>query len=978
MKNFILFITTFVCLTALKAQQTCSTATTISPATTCNYTTHTTTGTEYWLKFVASSPTVNISLVTVKFGINATHIHNLALYSGNCSSPVLMADDELPFVADAKELAIDLNASGLIVGQTYYLKASRLATHSDCDKTTCKANNSTDPTTFTVCVENITVIIPKDFGLELPQSSHTYTVNRGQLIDINGNLHPEIKLYNDRTSPAVYIADDKVSYVFSKIDTSAATLDTMHRVDMSLVGGNPTKVFKTEQTSGISNFYLAHTPKGVTNNKSYSRAVCNEVYPLIDMQYYSNAMGVKYYFIVKPGGDPDNIIMQFDGAIAINVTPSGGLDIVTSLGTLDFEPPHAYRINPAGNVVPMPWQAKFEAIPNATNQVKFKVHNYSHNMPLFIQVDRGHQLLTPTPATGLCWSTYFGGNNQDTPYGITNDNSDNTFFTGITLSPNFPENVGMIPFTSGGVMTFTSKFFANTNQIHWSTFYGGSDNQTAYDVKTNSLGEVYVVGHTAATDFPPIPVTGKYFDGTLGNISGDGFIVKFDNASGLAIWATFFGGNGLDKVFGVDIDNNDNVYLIGETANNINFPIVNMSGAYSQAFGGASDAFITKLNSSDSLIWNTFIGGSNFDMLSSINIDGNNNVFVSGETNSSDYPYLNPFGGAFFDGSLGGTKDQTLMKFSPSGQRLWGTYIGGSDNEFTFFGSSDNRIDFDSFNNIYLVGYTKSNDFPVFQSTGYYDDTATVSNGYIMKFANSNLARLWSSYVNGTGELSLSAIAVDKVTNNVYVAGTTSDTAIPLNQQPNAFFQNTLEGQFSFFEQDACLFGFNKDNDLILGTYFGGYQQATEGEFIMDMSIINQKLYFTGFTSAQSPVGQAPFPLFDPRLPAYYDDTCNGGSQDAFVSEICVDLISNIENIQNDNEVDLIIFPNPAANSINLNYSEQQNRQFDIYNLEGKLINSYSSKEKQITIPVQSLAKGTYLIKVISTKNVQVAKFIKQ
>jgi hypothetical protein len=257
MKKLTLFLALFISLTVLKAQQTCVTAVNIVPTATCNYSTHTTTGTDYWFKFSATSPTVNISLVTVKFDLNATHIHNLALYSGSCSNPILVADDELPFVEDAKELAIDLNASGLIVGQTYFLKATRLATNTICDKGTCTANGSTDPTVFDICVQDIDVIIPLDFGLEAPSISHSYTTNRGQLVDTDGNLRPEIKLYNDRMNPSVFIAENKISYVFAKIDTNIVTPDTLHRVDMTLVGSNSNiRPFKTEQTLGYLNFFF--------------------------------------------------------------------------------------------------------------------------------------------------------------------------------------------------------------------------------------------------------------------------------------------------------------------------------------------------------------------------------------------------------------------------------------------------------------------------------------------------------------------------------------------------------------------------------------------------------------------------------------------------------------------------------------------------------------------------------------------------
>ncbi|MDT8411553.1 MAG: SBBP repeat-containing protein [Vicingaceae bacterium] len=897
MKKLTLFLALSISLTALNAQQTCITATNLTTASSCNYSSHTTTGTDYWLKFTATSPTVNISLVTVKFDLNATHIHNLALYSGSCSNPILVADDELPFVEDAKELAIDLNASGLVVGQSYYLKATRLATHKTCDKGTCTANGSTNPTVFDICVQDIDVIIPLDFGLEPPQISHAYTTNRGQLVDISGNLLPEIKLYTINANPQVYVANDKLHYVFSKTDTSASTSDTLHRVDMSLVGTLPTKVFKTEQTSDLTNYYLGHIPQGVTNNKSYSRAVCNEIYPNIDVQYYSNSEGIKQYFIVKQGGNANDIILKFDGANAVNVTPNGGLEIVSSIGTLDFEPPHAYQVNNGNNIVPMPWQAKFIQLSATT--VKFDIRNYPENMPLFIQVDRGHRLITPTPATGMCWSTYFGGMEGEISYGITNDNLQNTFITGNTSSINFPENVGQVLFVLGGNMPFITKF-SDLNELKWSTFYGGSDNQTAYDIKTNSNNEVYVVGHTASSDFPLVPVTGKYFDGTLGSISGDGFIAKFDNNNGFATWSTYFGGNGFDQIFGVAIDNNNAVYITGRTSSTLNFPLLNLAGAYNQVFNGTtstSEGFITKFNNNDALIWSTYIGGSSNENMNSIAIDANNNVLLSGETFSTDFPTVNPFGGAFIDNTLGGNQDQNLLKFSPTGQLIWSTYIGGSDDEFTFLGSS-NRIAFDNANNIYLVGTTTSTDFPVFQSTGFFDGLpATSWNGYIMKFAQTNLSRLWSSYISGSGPISLSTIVTDKINNNVYIAGTNSDNNIPLVQQPNIYFQNTLSGQGSPFQQDACLFGFNDNNDMLLGTYFGGYQQASEGEFIMDMSITNQKLYFTGFTSAQSQSLQDPFPLFDSGFPAYYDDTYNGGFKDVFVSEICVDLVTAIDDI---------------------------------------------------------------------------------
>jgi hypothetical protein len=278
---------------------------------------------------------------------------------------------------------------------------------------------------------------------------------------------------------------------------------------MALVGGNPTKVFKTEQTTDITNYFLAHIPNGVVNNKSYSRAVCNEVYTNIDMQYYSNQDGIKYYFIVKPGGDPDDIVMKFDGANSINVTPIGGLEIVTSLGILDFEPPHAYRVNPAGNVVPMPWQAKFEAIPSSTNEVKLKTHPYDPIMPLFIQIDRGHSQ-NKQGIANMEWSTFYGGSGLEWATSIKNDISGNIYVSGNSQGGGFPLTLGAFQTNSSNVDGVLIKF-NSLRQIQWATYFGGTNNDDANSIVISN-NKLYVSGLTSSTNFPIVNKVGAYND----------------------------------------------------------------------------------------------------------------------------------------------------------------------------------------------------------------------------------------------------------------------------------------------------------------------------------------------------------------------------------------------------------------------------------------------------------------------------------
>lgn len=796
---------------SIKAQQNCGTSASITTSTSCNYTSHVTTGNEYWLKFTATSPTVNISLVTTKFGLNATHIHNLALYSGTCSSLTLLADDELPFVADAKELGIDLNASGLTVGQAYYIKASRKATHTDCDKATCKANNSTDPTAFNICVEDITVSLPVYIGMESPSRNHSYTTNRGQLVDMNGSQRPEIKLYTKGANPNVFLAEDKVSYVFSKKDTLLPdSLFNLYRIDMMLEGANQgVKVFKTEKTTGIDNYYLAHVPLGVTNNKSFSRAVCNDVYPMIDMQYYSNNEGLKYYFIIKPGGNPDDIIMKYSGATAVNVTPSGGLEVVSPIGTLDLEPPHAFTINQVGVPTPMTWQARFELVPNTTDEVRIKTNNFPPNAPLYIRVDRGHSQLQFQAIDNLDWNTYLGGDADDIGMDVQVDGVDNVYVTGLTGSTNYPATAGSPIQASfaGYYDAFVSKF--NTSaELHWSTYYGGTDEERGLSVLPSQDGFVYVSGLTWSSNFPTAdntstnPYMQNFYSGDR-----DAFLVSLDpNGMGALRWATYFGGYTADAFHKVTEDGLGNLIVVGATrvnqflppnntiapgipacdapSSNMGYPLCPNAPSYFQFNhnGGSFDPTIAKFDATRKMVWSTFFGGAAWDVAWDVVVDPTDNSFyITGLTepvttgdnpcdvpSNNGFPLCDPGSGAYFQGTYPGSAQTTayISKFDASNRLVWSTFFGAGDDE-----TAGHHLALNSAGDLYIVGRaeTASNTdipnvfcdaptnggFPLCNpgSGAWYRDNDNVDvnqEAFISRF-NTNYQLTWSTFFGSSG-----------------------------------------------------------------------------------------------------------------------------------------------------------------------------------------------------------------------------------
>lgn len=187
MKKFTLTIILAVYCACIMAQpgQTCATAININPSNSPSFTAHTSNTKEMWFKFTAGAPNVNVALKTNQFGLNSTHVHEMTLYSGSCGNLNPIATDELPFVNYAEKLAIDLNATGLIPGQNYFIKIDREAHSKTCDKANCTANNSANSSTFDLSVENINVLIPLDFNLEQAPAALSYETNRGQLIDVN-------------------------------------------------------------------------------------------------------------------------------------------------------------------------------------------------------------------------------------------------------------------------------------------------------------------------------------------------------------------------------------------------------------------------------------------------------------------------------------------------------------------------------------------------------------------------------------------------------------------------------------------------------------------------------------------------------------------------------------------------------------------------------------------------------------------------
>jgi len=238
----------------------------------------------------------------------------------------------------------------------------------------------------------------------------------------------------------------------------------------------------------------------------------------------------------------------------------------------------------------------------------------------------------------------------------------------------------------------------------YSTFFGGSgdENRTgiardprAGDIAVDGAGNAYVTGNTASTDLHGT----NAFQGS--NAGGaDAFVIKLD-PTGSLVYATYLGGSGTDRGFGIAVDSSGTAYVTGRTQS-ANFPTVN---PLQRNLGGSEDAFVVKLNAAGSvLLYATYLGGSGQDDGLGIAVDSTGSAYVAGETESRDRPVVNAFQRTFG----GGAFDTYLAKLNPQGSSLvYSTYLGGTGND------SFGRITVDSSGNAYVVGYTDSTNFPM-------------------------------------------------------------------------------------------------------------------------------------------------------------------------------------------------------------------------------------------------------------------------
>ena len=577
---------------------------------------------------------------------------------------------------------------------------------------------------------------------------------------------------------------------------------------VKLVGSNRApEISGLEMLPGRSNYFVGNNPRRWrVNVPAFAQVRYRAVYPGINLVYYGNQGRLEYDFELAPGTSPRVIAMGFEGARGVEVRSTGELSVRMTKREVIVHKPLAYQlVRGVRRTVPARFESRGAAV------VGFAVGPYDSSKPLTID-----------PV--LTYSTYLGGSGVDQGKSVAVDASGNIYVAGATTSSDFPTSVGVVQSSlNGSNDVFVTKLDPNGGALVYSTYLGGSGDDQATHIAIDSAGNSYFTGVTGSTDFPTTP--GALQTSLLG--SNDAFVVKLDSTGTALVYSTYIGGSDVDLGNSIAVDGSGNVYLVGQTFST-DFPIsagafqttpggngdafvtklsgdgttlvystllggsagdqgtgiaVDAAGAayvtgttsstdfpttnpLQAAIAGSSDAFVTEVSpDGTSLIYSTFLGGTDSDTGADIVLDSAQDAFVTGTTNSTDFPVLNPYQTANAGGS-----DGFITKINAGGSALgWSTYLGGSGQDVP------RAMALDSSGNVYVVGQTGSANFPKANPLQSY---LLATDAFVTELDAGGATLLFSTLLGGSGQERASAVAVDSA-GNVYVTGLTDSPDFP-------------------------------------------------------------------------------------------------------------------------------------------------------------------------------------------------------
>ncbi len=566
--------------------------------------------------------------------------------------------------------------------------------------------------------------------------------------------------------PGAYVARGRGLLVY--VDSVSATVLTSDNkrkpVRLTLLRADANaRATALDRVPGTVSYFLGKDPTAWrTRIPAFAKLRYEQVYPGIDVVYYGHGQHVEYDFVVQPGSKPAQIKLAVSGA-AFRVDNRGDLVLALASGELRWSKPVLYQKTAAGRKT---ISGGYVLRPDGS--ISFNVGSYDQQLPLYIDPEVTYATYLGGTYVDEIWSTtadtdgnayvtgrsespdfpfsspvanfngkhafvvkyapngqriysvYMGGTDgDDGAFGIAVDSSGSPYVVGTTTATNFPTTANAFArsCTLSPSQTCSAAFMAKLQPdgsgLLYSTYISGGFNtewstaafDEGYAIAVDGSGIAYAGGATQSAHFP---TTDGTFQRSFGG-ARDGWLMKIDttkSGSASLLWSTYLGGADLDTVYSVAVDALGNVYAGGETYGS--FPVKNALVANAQ---GLRDGFVAKVVPSGSdVVYATYLGGSDTDVVMGVAADANGYAYVTGQTKSPDFPQHNAAQPIIGGGAEWGrtTGDAYVTKITPTGDAfVYSTFLGGQSFDW------GQAIAADSGGNAYVTGMTDSAEFPI-------------------------------------------------------------------------------------------------------------------------------------------------------------------------------------------------------------------------------------------------------------------------
>jgi hypothetical protein len=585
-----------------------------------------------------------------------------------------------------------------------------------------------------------------------------------------------------------------------------------------------------ELTQHRVNYIIGNDSRQWRTNIRTSRAMLyKKIYKDIDLKVYGVEKQIEYDWIVKPGGNPDDICFKYINVADTHIDDEGNLVIKTQLGKLVHKKPVSYQWIKGEK---LDVHSGFRII--GENTYGFTVDAYNKNYELLID-----------PLVSLEYSTYLGGSGRESSPKIAVDQSGHIYVTGTTTSSNFPLTNAFQHTNPGSKDVFITKFGPMGQNLVFSTYYGGTGSDLVSDIGLSKEDVIYITGCTYSSDLPAL---GSYSG------SGDVFVARF-TGNGFFVKGRYVRGMNYDTANAVALDNSNNVFITGNTHSGNFFTTPSAFQRYKQG----CNAFVCKFDPDlNHISYSTYLGGNDQDIGVDIGVDNSGYFYVAGHTKSGNFPY------GFKSRRLGNGERYNIFvcKFKPDGSSLvYSTVWGGIGNDYT------TGMALDSSGTVYVGGNTCSSDFP--SHNAFQEQFMGKRDVFITKLKPDGSDFLYSTYLGGSYKEKFPVfLAVDKG-GNLYAVGSTNSPDFPMKNAFEKVNRGSEVGFFTVIEPDG--------SDLVCSSFLGNPSSLNAYAHYTHCTDITLdragNVYMTGITNCDN------FPLKDPY------QAVRRGTDDVFVSK---------------------------------------------------------------------------------------------